>query len=102
MGTPPGGDRWQAIKHTGKCGERRQGFGRFPFFKVMRKDVVAREESLSSGPGDGHLRNPDNPGLRAARGEADSWSRTKAVARAGALHAVVSVTQGRGRERDCS
>lgn len=53
-------------------------------FKVTRKEVVCPGRELSSGPGDRRLRKPDNPGLRAARGEDDGWSGTETVARAGA------------------
>lgn len=78
--------RWRQTashEHTGKFGEETR-IWEVPISQGHEKGCHCQGRELSSGPGAGHLRNPDNPGLRAARGEDDSWSRTKAVARAGA------------------
>lgn len=99
MGTPLDGDRQQAIKHTrGKFGEKRQRSGTFPFFKVMRRDAGKR--AVLQEPGNGHLRSPDDPGVRAAR-EDEGWSKTKIVAAESPVRAVGS-GPGQGRKHDFS
>lgn len=57
---------------------------------------MSRKRAVVQEPGDGHLRSPDDPGVRAAR-EDDGWSKTKIVAEESPVWAVGS-GPGQGKE----